>query len=668
VVVVVEMMRALLLLSLVVLVLPHGSPSFHEFRRCRSAKELKRAFRRHAMQLHPDRVEGSAAAAAAAIAAASDEEGDDGDDGDVDIDILPPPGSHTTSSSSSSPAASSEDFIALRAAYEQRLRELSGGGSTPGGGAGGSPPAPVGGDFTTLARRSCPATTMRTDAAGAAGWGAWTFHASAAPSPTYGPATADVNVSLGESMGGARRPWTASRRVRCPTCEGVGLFFAAAAGADQGAHANTHHQHAHVHAGESGDLACAVCKGTGLTEHAWVKGGPRRRTVAEEGRGEGEGAEAGATPPPRAEWGYNVGRRRQRQRQRHAGAASAGGGGAASPEEEEEEDEDGPHPLRGRAEVLHRTCVACCGTGKKVRARCNKCGGEGTVLHTFNGTLRVPPGVSAGDLLPLNDFFAPDDRDEAASPALAPAASDGQKWYPMFARVTQPTPTPPVYTLIYPHLERQITLSLTHFCSLRSLRLHLPSGRVHELSLGGDGEAVEKKCCTYTAAAAAGTGTGGTPSPIQRFVLPGVGLPVLAGKAVATSVPGYEFSVPTVGRLVDAEGREVDAAAAADAAARGDAEAGGAYTKQEVGHLLLTLRLRFPERVGAAQREAFEGCFGPASMGVIGPNAELLADLLADRVWDDEEGEGGLGAGAGGWGGVGWRRCGAHDPLVTLVR
>jgi len=582
-----------------------------------SVRALRRAFRRAALEVHPDR--------APSLNTASDEVTSSSTSGDETDTIFAASASASTSSPAPpeillrEPLPSDADvnadvFIRLRAAYDYRRAELEGRPLPPGrspfdpswgqgssssnsnADASSSSSTSSSGAYATGGER-CRAIKKARISSGVSWLSSWTLLTSTSPQSSTGEALAELNITLDMSFRGGSVPFTAHRVARCPFCKGSGVII--------------------------NDTipdfllnnSCKTCGGDGFHTHgrcSWERGGGGAG-------GGGKNTSNDSVNETNTEGGGNS----QDPDDVHTDSKRSGEG--VEDKDEEDEDDNFGNSFPGFGEAVYETCLDCCGTGKRLRDThvCHECSGSGNVLRFHQGHLQLPRGLISEDRLPIQGIFTPQESDLAsmkaegvqfsAAPPGSSLAIPQVVWYPSKLRIVldEEREISPFKLDPYPHLSRVVSLSLTHYCKLRRVRIRLP-------------------------------GTG--PPPLPPVLVNGFVVPAEDTREVFEIHFPVEKTCFRGGGAGSLQHRLVKRGLPVSIlrAKTGDDKP----PQEEVGDFTLILQIQFPDRVGIAQSELFSECFGNESLPLIYSTAELVAEfekisteIEVKRFWYNYENE-----------------------------
>ena len=583
-----------------------------------SVRALRRAFRRAALEVHPDR--------APILNTASDEVTSSSSEDETDTIFAA-----SASASTSSPASpeilvralpsdadvNADVFIRLRAAYDYRRAELEG-RPLP---LGRSPFDPSWGQGSTSSNSNADASSSSsTSSSGAYATGgdrcraikkarissgvswlsSWTLLTSTSPQSSTGAALGELNITLDMSFRGGSVPFTAHRVARCPFCKGSGVII------------NDTIPDFQL------NNSCKTCGGEGFHTHgrcSWGRGG-----AGGGGLGGKNTSNDSVNEPENNEKGDG---NSQNPDNIHTETKRSGEG--VEDNDEEDEDDDFGNNFPGFGEAVYETCLDCCGTGKRLRDThvCSECSGSGNVLRFHQGHLQLPRGLISEDRLPIQGIFTPQESDLASMKAegvqFSPAPPGSTSaipqvvWYPSKLRIVldEEREISPFKLDPYPHLSRVVSLSLTHYCKLRRVRIRLP-------------------------------GTG--PPPLPPVLVNGFVVPAEDTREVFEIHFPVEKTCFRGGGAGSLQHRLVKRGLPVSIlrAKTGDDKP----PQEEVGDFTLILQIQFPDRVGIAQSELFNECFGNESLPLIFSTAELVAeiekigkDIEVKRFWYNYEDE-----------------------------
>jgi DnaJ-class molecular chaperone len=588
-----------------------------------SVRALRRAFRRAALEVHPDRAPIVNSAPEGDISTSQGDEADSVDSANESVTA-------SSSSSSTSPPeilshesetdVNADVFIRLRAAYDYRRAELEGRPPPPGR----SPFDPTWGQSSSSSSTTntdssssssstsssgaystggdrCRAIKKARISSGVSWLSSWTLLTSTSPQSSTGEALVDLNITLDMSFRGGSIPFTAHRVAKCPFCKGSGVII-----------------NDTIPTGLLNN-SCSTCGGSGFHTHgrcSWKKSGAKdERFMKNNSSNESAGNEDDITKDDflsteqadngdtnEGETVNNKGNTGRNDKEKHEKEEEEG------EEDDENEDDDFEKSFPGFGEAVHETCQDCCGTGKRLRDVhvCTECKGTGNVLRFHKGQIQLPRGLISDDRLPIQGIFTPHESELASMKAdgvqfsQAPPGSlvtPQVVWYPSKLRILldEEREIYPFKLDPYPHLSRVVSLSLTHYCKLRRFRIRLPGTGppplppVFENGFLVPGEDTREVFEIRFPAAKSCFRGGGAGSLQHRMI--GRGLPV--------------------------------------SALRAKKETAGEDNQQseEVGDFTLILQIQFPDRVGVAQSELFSECFGNESLPLIYSTAELVAEL-----------------------------------------
>jgi DnaJ-class molecular chaperone len=596
-----------------------------------SIRSLRRAFRRAALEVHPDR-------ASLLNTVSSDE----GTSPSIDNTDVIKGASVRADSIHSSEKLSDESqidinadvFIRLRAAYDFRRAELEG-RTLPIGyspfdekwgqastttsstnfdtSSSSTSTASASGGFST-GRDRCRAIKKARISSGVSWHASWTLLTSSSPQPATGESLAELNISLEMSFRGGSIPFTAHRVAKCNICKGSGVIIN-----DTSIPEEEYLQH-----NSSLKTNCKTCNGSGFHIHGKCKKTKgidknvkqtwknKTREFIEENEHEHEINNETLFSTTNTSTSENKDSNETNDYDDDY-------------DDDKEEEIEFEKSFPGFGEAIYETCLDCCGTGKRLRDTsptshiCSECSGSGNVLRFHKGHIDLPRGLISEDRLPIQGLFTPLESELASMKAdgvsfssSLPGSLQQQQipqtvWYPSKLRIIldEEKEIAPFKLDPYPHLSRIVSLSLTHYCKLRKIFIRLPgTGPPPQPPMIVNGLLVpsedtrevfkidfpSKKTCF----------SGGGAGSLQHTLF-GRGLPV-SFLRVKKDTEGEEKSPSLI-----------------------------------VGDFTLILQILFPDRVGKAQAELFSNCFGNESLSLIFSTADLIYELEKAHIKNEQE-------------------------------
>jgi len=600
-----------------------------------SIRSLRRAFRRAALEVHPDR--------ASPLNTVSSDEGNNPSMDDTDVikgasaraDTIHSP--EKLFDESHEVDINADVFIRLRAAYDFRRAELEGrtlpigyspfdekwgqASSTTSStnfdtSSSSTSTASASGGFST-GRDRCRAIKKARISSGVSWHASWTLLTSSSPQPATGETLSELNISLEMSFRGGSIPFTAHRVAKCNICKGSGVII----------NDTSIPEEEYLQQNSSLKTNCKTCGGSGFHIHGKCKKPKgidrnikqtwknKTREFIEENEQKDE---------INNETSFST--TNTSTREKNDSKETNENDKDKDDDKEVEEEIEFEKSFPGFGEAIYETCLDCCGTGKKLRDTsptshiCSECSGSGNVLRYHKGHIDLPRGLISEDRLPIQGLFTPLESELASMKADGVSFSSSSipgsilqqqlpqtVWYPSKLRIVldEEKEIAPFKLDPYPHLSRSVSLSLTHYCKLRKIFIRLPgTGPPPQPPMIVNGLLVpsedtrevfkidfpSKKTCF----------SGGGASSLQHTLF-GRGLPVSFLRAKK-----------------DTEGEDKPPSLI-------------------VGDFTLILQILFPDRVGKAQAELFSNCFGNESLSLIFSTADIIYELEQVHIKNEQE-------------------------------